>query len=95
MAISYSQITDLMSAATTALAAGNYASARDNAIAAQGLLSVLPDTERKSGDGGQQSLTWDRRAIDEFVIRCQRLVNAKLGVQVSEVQINNVGEVGE
>jgi hypothetical protein len=92
MAIAYSQITDLMTAATAALAAGNYASARNNAIAAQGLLAVLPDTERKAGDGGQQSLTWDRPAIDKFVDRVQRLLNSGLGVQVSKVQINAVSE---
>jgi len=93
MAIAYSQIADLMTAATAALATGNYTSARDNALAAQGLASVLPDTERSAGDGGKQSLKWDRLAIDQFVNRVQRQLNGGVGVQVSKVQINAVDEI--
>lgn len=84
--MAYSDITTYMAAATTALAGGDYASARDNALAAQALASVLPDTQRSAGDGGQQGLSWDRVAISQFVDRCQRLLNSSVGVQVSKAR---------
>lgn len=88
--MAYSDITTYMTAATTALASGDYASARDNALAAQALASVLPDTQRSAGDGGQQGLTWDRIAISQFTDRMQRLLNASVGIQVSKAQLTPV-----
>lgn len=90
--ISYSQISDQMTAAVAALTAGNYAAARDAALAAQALASVLPDTERMAGDGGKQSLKWDRTAISQFVDRVQRLLNSSAGIQVSKIQIDRPTE---
>jgi hypothetical protein len=87
MAISFSTIADYMTAATTALAGGDYAGARNNALAAQALASVLPDTNRSSGMGGSQGLIWDRVAISQFVDRVQRLLNSSDGVQVSKVTL--------
>jgi hypothetical protein len=85
--ISFSDISDLMADAVTAMASNDYATARDKALAAQALASVLPDTSRSAGDGGSQSLTWDRVAISQFVDRVQRLYNSSAGIQVSKVQI--------
>jgi hypothetical protein len=89
--ILFSDISDLMEAAVAYVAAGNYAAARDKALAAQALASVLPDTSRSAGDGGSQSLTWDRIAISQFTDRMQRLTNGAAGIQVSLVELNAVG----
>lgn len=87
MAISYATITTLMEAATTALAAGDYATARDKALAAQGVLAILPDTSRNSSGGGSDSATWDRVALSTFLENATRLANAQLGVQSSVVRL--------
>jgi hypothetical protein len=60
-----------MTEATTALGLGDYATARDKALAAQAIASILPDTNRVTGGGGTQGLTWDRTAISQFIDRVQ------------------------
>ena len=85
--MAYSDITTLMEAAVAALADGDYGPARNKALAAQGLLSVLPDTSRSTGGGGSQGVTWDRVALTTFLDRVQRLLNGSAGIQVSKVQI--------
>ena len=44
MAVTYAAITTLMDAAVTAMASADYATARDKVLAAQAILSVLPNT---------------------------------------------------
>lgn len=97
--MAYSDISTLMTAATTAMAAGDYAAARDSALAAQALLSITPDTSRQSAGGGSQSLTWDRVALSQFVDRVQKLLNSATGMGVSKVvldplDVDGVSQVG-
>lgn len=89
--MAYSDISALMSAAVTAMGNGDYATARDKALAAQALLSVTPDTNRQIAGGGTQGLTWDRVALTQFVDRLQKLLNASTGIGVSKVVICGVG----
>lgn len=85
--MTYADIVTNMTAAVTALGNGDYAEARNKALAAQALLSILPDTSRSTGGAGSQSLTWDRVAVSTFLDRVQRLLNGSQGVQVSKVQL--------
>jgi hypothetical protein len=85
--VSYADITTAMNAAVAALTAGDYGLARDKALAAQALSSVLPDTSRQIGAGGSEGLTWDRVAISTFLDRMQRIANSAVGVQSSRVVI--------
>lgn len=93
--MAYSDITTAMGLAVTALAAGDYATARDKALAAQAMASVLPDTNRSAGDGGSQGVSWDRTAISEFVDRMQKLANSAAGIGVSKVTLHRVTGVCE
>lgn len=88
-----------MTDATTALGLGDYATARDKALAAQGLAAILPDTNRVTGSGGTEGLTWDRAAISQFIDRMQKLLNSKTGMQTSKVvyrplQNEGVSQIG-
>lgn len=83
MAVTFATITDLMDAAVAALAAGDYATARDKALAAQGVLSVLPNTAATSSGGGSNSMQWDRVALSQFVANAIKLANAQQGISTS------------
>lgn len=83
--MSFAAISTAMDSATTYLIAGNYALARDYALKAQALASILPDTTRSTGGGGSQGLTWDRVAITTFLDRVQRLLNSSAGIQVTKI----------
>jgi len=85
MAVTFATITALMDSAVAYMAVGDYASARDKALAAQGVLSVLPNTNRNSSGGGSDGLNWDRVALSQFVENCTKLANARLGMQTSKV----------
>ena len=79
-----------MVSATSALAAGNYASARDAALGAQALLSITPDTSESTDGGGSRGMTWDRVALSQFIDRMQKLLTGSTGVIVSKVVIQPV-----
>lgn len=92
--MSYAAVTTAMTAATTALAAGDFATARNQALTAQALMSVIPDTVRNSGGGGSQEMTWDRVAISNFIDRMQKLLNSTSGMTSSKVVICGIGPPG-
>ena len=71
-----------MSAALAALAAGDYATAINNALAAQGIVATLPKASRSAGTGGgEQSASWDVAGIDNFIKRLRQQQGASLGIQ--------------
>lgn len=76
-----------MDAAQAALVASDYTTARNQALAAQGVLAILPDTNRNTSGGGSDSVTWDRVAISKFIDMLTRLSNSQRGVGVSRVNI--------
>lgn len=95
MAIDASALNSYMDAAVTALAAGDYATALNQVLAAQGILSVLPDLTRSSGtDGGTQAAKWDRTAIDGLIKRIRQQQGAGLGVQTADCVFNRPVAVG-
>lgn len=85
MAITYADIEALMNDAVAAMATADYLTARDKALAAQGLLSALPNTSRNSSGGGADALTWDRVALSQFVSNAIKFANAKHGISTSKV----------
>jgi hypothetical protein len=77
-----------MTAAIAAQAAGDYATALNNALAAQGMISILPKASRSQGTGGgEQSASWDPAGIDNFIKRLRQQQGATLGVQYAPVTI--------
>jgi hypothetical protein len=73
-------------AALSALGAGDYNTAINQALAAQLVLSTMPGhLSRSQGGGGNQSLAWDSESIDRFVVRCRQAQSAGLGVQTANI----------
>lgn len=85
--MAYADVTAAMNAAQTALGLGDYATARDKALAAQAFLAILPDVNRDTGGGGSQATTFDRRSIADFITTATRLANSSHGIGVSKVRI--------
>lgn len=83
MAVTYAAITTLMDAAVLAMASADYATARDKALSAQAILSVLPNVTDNTVDGGSKQMQWDRVALSKFIENCTRLANASAGIQTS------------
>ena len=94
MAVTYAAITTLMDAAVTAMASADYATARDKALAAQAILSVLPNTTNQSSGGGQNTMSWDRVALSKFIENCTRLAAAQQGVQTTLVNLQPLTNSG-
>jgi hypothetical protein len=94
MSATYAAVTAAMDAAVVSLGNGDYAAARDKALAAQAILSILPDTSRNTSGGGSDGVTWDRVAVSQFVDRVTKLANISLGVQVQKVQTQPLLGVG-
>lgn len=67
----YADIETRMTAAVTALDASDYATAIVNATAAQALLAIIPDSEKRSHAGG--SMTFDREGIERFIAQVRKL----------------------
>lgn len=89
MADRVAAINDAMDAAVAALAAGDYAAALNQALAVQGLLSIMPKLSRSSGTGGgSQSVEWDQTAVDQFILRIRQQQAAGLGVQTQNLEFN-------
>ena len=89
-----------MLASTTALAAGDYATAINNALAAQGLAGSLPKVSRNAGmGGGAQTAEWDAIGINNYVVNLRKQYWASLGVQTAEIEItepavlNDIGDM--
>lgn len=62
------------SAAIAALAAGDYNTAVNQALAAQAVLATIPASATRGGgtSGGNQSMAWSAEAIDSFIVRCRQ-----------------------
>jgi len=76
-------VNTLGDAASTAIAAGDWATALTKALAAQAQLSVLPDSEYQAG--GQTVLRYDRRAVESLVANIRRQQSAALGMQQTKI----------
>jgi len=77
-----------MTAAQTALAAGDYAAALGKAIAAQGYLAATPDSTGPGGTGGGTSMRWDAEKIEQFISNIRRQQGATgtaAGIQRSKI----------
>jgi hypothetical protein len=84
------RINHFMDAAVTAVAAGDYATARQNALAAQGLIATLPRASRSAGTGGgTQSAEWDAEAVAQFVRRLTIEDVGAQGIQQLPVEFTN------
>jgi hypothetical protein len=87
-----------MLAATNALVAHDYGTAIDNALAAQGILAILPDAERSSGRvAGSRHVKWTPDGINQFIIRIRQQQASSLGVQrinrtYQQTDVQNTGE---
>ena len=81
-------LNNYMNAAIAAQATGDYPTALNNALAAQGLIACLPKISRNAGvGGGEMSASWDPAGIDNFVKRLRQQQGAALGVQSVPVTI--------
>ena len=67
MAITKADVDSRMESAETALLAGDPTTALRYAIAAQGLLSVLPDSKK-----GDEEIKWPLGRIDAFIANVRR-----------------------
>ena len=94
MAVTYAAITTLMDDAVTAMASADYATARDKALAAQAVLSVVPNTTQNTSGGGSNGVTWDRVALSQFVANAIKLANASQGISTSQVALQPLTNVG-
>jgi hypothetical protein len=83
------QLNAYMAAAIAAQAAGDYATALNNALAAQGMVATLPNIRRGAGTGGgDMAASWDPAGIDNFIRRLRQQQGASLGVQYASVVIS-------
>jgi hypothetical protein len=76
------------SAAISALAAGDYSTAINQALAAQLTLSTMPSNLSRSAGtgGGAQTVAWPSEAIDAFIIRCRQQQASASGVTVANIR---------
>jgi hypothetical protein len=98
MADLVTQLNDLMEAAVAAVSSGDFDTAINNAIAAQGIVAVLPRVERSSGKAaGSRSAAWTPEGIDQFIVRLRQQQSASIGVQTQNIlykQPCGMGPVG-
>lgn len=92
------QVNTYMLAAVQALAAGDYGTAVNNALAAQGLMSVLPKISRSAGTGGgEMSASWDPVGVANFLKALRQQQGSAQGMVslpavISEPSVDNDGE---
>ncbi len=72
-------------AAVAALLAGDYATAKQHALAAKLLLSTGMASVSESAGGGSRSMSWDANAIDEFLRECDRMLAGTGGVRTTKI----------
>ena len=72
-------------AAAAAVAAGDYATAIQQSLAAKALISCLPSTSALS-----QSTQWNSTAIDSFIAMCLRESSAALGTDGGSIQRSKI-----
>ncbi len=82
------QVNSYMLAAVAAMAAGNYWTAMNNALAAQGIMAVLPKISRSAGTGGgEMSASWDPVGIANFIKALRQQQGSAAGMQSVPVTI--------
>jgi hypothetical protein len=82
-------VNSAMAAAVAALQSGDFSTALQQAIAAQGFLALIPRTSHSAGvGGGAHAFEYSPQAIDEFVKNLRRQQSAALGVQSSPIVIS-------
>lgn len=74
-------------AAITALVAGDYNTAIQQALAAQMMLATIPASATRGGgtSGGNQSLSWSAEAIDQFIVRCRQQGASAQGITLNSI----------
>ena len=84
-------------AAITAVAAGDYATAIQQALAAQAILATMPaDQDRGMSGGITQKISWTADAIDKFIVRCTQQQGAQQGVTAQNNQyVNPIGSTNQ
>lgn len=80
--MSASDVDTLMTAASTAILAEDYATALKNALAAQALLGAIPDSGWREG----ASMKWRPESIQDFIDTCQKQQSASGGIQRTKIQ---------
>jgi hypothetical protein len=85
-----------MAAAIAAQALGDYPTALNNALAAQGLIACLPKIRRGAGTGGgDMAAEWDPVGIDNFIRRLRQQQGTSLGMQYVDVEITEPAETDD
>lgn len=71
MSSDVSRLKTYRDAAITALAAGDYATAIQQAMAAKLMIATMPDLREED-----RQITWNAEAIDQFIAQCRDLATA-------------------
>jgi hypothetical protein len=84
-------------AAINAVAAGDFATAINQALAAQAVLATMPaDIDRGMASGIKQKLAWSTEAIDKFIVRCIQQQGAAQGVTAQNNQyVSPIGSTNQ
>ena len=79
------------------MAAGDYATAIQQALAAAAVLATMPsDINRGMASGISQKIAWTEDAIDKFIVRCRQQQSAAQGVTVQNNQyVNPIGNTNQ
>jgi hypothetical protein len=86
MADLVAKLNTLMDDATDAVANGDYPTAIQKAIAAQGLIAALPKVERGGNRAtGSRSAEWTPEGIDQFIVNLRKQYNSTVGIQVRNI----------
>ncbi len=82
-------------AAIAALAAGDYTTAVNQALAAQAVLATIPSNAARGGgaSGGNQSLAWSAEAIDSFIVRCRQQGASAQGITSANITRRQPGQI--
>ena len=67
---SYADVESKMNEAIASIETGDYATAVNKAVVAQGLFAILPEGE-KSGNAGER-LEWNTDALDQFIANIRK-----------------------
>ena len=76
-----------MAAANTAILAGDYGTALEQAICAQGLIATTPETETGGRDG--QRLAFSSNQITEFIGNIRKIRASRRGIRRTKVNYVN------
>lgn len=82
--MSVSAVNTLMTAASVAVQALDYATAINKALAAQALLAALPDTEIAGRQGSK--MEWRPQSIQDFIDSARQSRTGATGIQRTKLQ---------